>query len=61
MDLDALKWLLGQQGEKVFITDEGFCGGNPGDEEKAHELLNFNRHKVTVVRSVAKAIEMYEK
>lgn len=38
-DLQAIEWLVKQNGPRVFVSDGGFCGGNAGDSERATSLL----------------------
>ena len=39
VDLEAVSWLLGQDGPRVIVTDGEFCGGPEGYPERAMGLL----------------------
>ena len=58
VDYPALLWLLEQEGEKTFISDEGFCGGKGDEDEMAHELLK-NHPEILTIDSLHNAMEHY--
>jgi hypothetical protein len=64
VDLYALKWLLAQRATPlVYVTDEQFCGGHPGQSEMAHTLLDAMKAagRVRVVESVGDAIALFKR
>ncbi len=59
-DHQALQWLLKQKQPYFFVTDESFCSDrplDPGQEIRAHVLLEQVRSKITMYNSYSELLQ----
>jgi hypothetical protein len=62
VDLEAILWLLAQEGPRILVTDRGFCGGSDGSAARAQGLLAMQEAmgNLRVIPSIQHALKEFK-